>query len=127
MSSYVTLTMRIDTFDELINDLRTYCTQLDNYYDIESGIHLIDYLYDEYDNQGMKIHCDKSLKGLPIAKKKKTKNTKNGKNMRNYSLNALKMKIFLMMMGKLMKKECTNIRTLIKLIKSSKTIKRVAH
>lgn len=48
MSSYVTLTMRIDTFDELINDLRTYCTQLDNYYDIESGIHLIDYLYDEY-------------------------------------------------------------------------------
>lgn len=48
MSSYVTLTMRIDTFDELINDLRTYCTQLNNYYDIESGIHLIDYLYDEY-------------------------------------------------------------------------------
>lgn len=48
MSSYVTLTIRTDIFDELINDLRTYCTQLDNYYDIESGIHLIDFLYDEY-------------------------------------------------------------------------------
>ncbi len=29
--------------------------------------HYIDYLYNEYDNQGMKIHYDKKLKGLPIA------------------------------------------------------------
>lgn len=48
MSSYVTLSMRIDTFDEIINDLREYCTQLDNYYDMESCIHLIDYLFEEY-------------------------------------------------------------------------------
>lgn len=48
MSSYVTLSMRIDLFDELINDLREYCTQLDNYYEIESGIHLIDLLFEEY-------------------------------------------------------------------------------
>jgi len=48
MSSYVTLSMRIDTFDEIINDLREYCTQLDNYYDMESCIHLIDFLFEEY-------------------------------------------------------------------------------
>lgn len=48
MTSYVTLNLRIDLFDELINDLREYCTQLDNYYEIESGIHLIDLLFEEY-------------------------------------------------------------------------------
>lgn len=48
MSQYVTLNLRIDLFDELINDLREYCTQLDNYYEIESGIHLIDLLFEEY-------------------------------------------------------------------------------
>lgn len=48
MSSYVTLSMRIDLFDELINGLRSYCTQLDNYYDMESVVHLIDYLFEEY-------------------------------------------------------------------------------
>ena len=48
MSSYVTLTMRVDLFDEIINGLREYCTQLDNYYDMESCIHLIDYLFEEY-------------------------------------------------------------------------------
>ena len=29
--------------------------------------HYVDYLYDEYDSKGMKIHYDKSLEGLPIA------------------------------------------------------------
>ena len=29
--------------------------------------HYVDYLYNEYDNRGMKIHFDKSLKGLPVA------------------------------------------------------------
>lgn len=48
MSSYVTLTMRVDLFDEIINGLREYCTQLDNYYDMESVVHLIDYLFEEY-------------------------------------------------------------------------------
>lgn len=48
MSSYVTLSMRIDLFDEIINGLREYCTQLDNYYDMESVVHLIDYLFEEY-------------------------------------------------------------------------------
>ena len=48
MSSYVTLTMRVDLFDEIINGLREYCTQLDNYYDVESVVHLIDYLFEEY-------------------------------------------------------------------------------
>ena len=27
----------------------------------------VDYLYDKYDNKGMKIHYDKSLKDLPVA------------------------------------------------------------
>ena len=48
MSSYVTLSMRIDLFDEIINGLREYCTQLDNYYEMESVVHLIDYLFEEY-------------------------------------------------------------------------------
>ena len=48
MSQYITLSMRIDTFDEIINGLRLYCTQLDNYYDMESVVHLIDYLFEEY-------------------------------------------------------------------------------
>ena len=48
MSSYVTLSMRIELFDEIINGLRSYCTQLDNYYDMESVVHLIDYLFEEY-------------------------------------------------------------------------------
>ena len=48
MSSYVTLTMRVDLFDEIINGLREYCTQLENYYDMESVVHLIDYLFEEY-------------------------------------------------------------------------------
>lgn len=48
MSQYITLSMRIDLFDSLINGLREYCTQLDNYYDMESCIHLIDFLFEEY-------------------------------------------------------------------------------
>lgn len=48
MSQYITLSMRIDTFDEIINGLRSYCSNLDNYYDMESCVHLIDYLFEEY-------------------------------------------------------------------------------
>ena len=48
MSQYVTLNLRIDLFDEIINGLREYSTQLDNYYDMESVVHLIDYLFEEY-------------------------------------------------------------------------------
>lgn len=48
MSQYITLTMRIDTFDGLMNNLRSYCSNLDEYYEIEDTVHLIDYLYEEY-------------------------------------------------------------------------------
>lgn len=48
MTQYITLSMRIDLFDEIINGLREYCSNLDNYYDMESVVHLIDYLFDEY-------------------------------------------------------------------------------
>lgn len=48
MSSYVTLSMRIELFDEIINGLREYCSNLDNYYDMESCVHLIDFLFEEY-------------------------------------------------------------------------------
>lgn len=48
MSSYVTLTMRTDTFDQILNNLRFYCSNLDEYYEIENTVHLIDYLYEEY-------------------------------------------------------------------------------
>lgn len=60
MSQYVTLTIRIDTFDEIMNCLRSYSTQLDDYYDIESTIHLIDFLYEEY--FGSMEEQDKELK-----------------------------------------------------------------
>lgn len=48
MSQYITLSMRTDTFDEILNALRSYCSNLDNYYDMESCVHLIDYLFEEY-------------------------------------------------------------------------------
>ena len=48
MSQYITLTMRTDTFDGLMNNLRSYCSNLDEYYEIEDTVHLIDYLYEEY-------------------------------------------------------------------------------
>lgn len=48
MSSYVTLSMRTDTFDQILNNLRSYCSNLDEYYEIEDTVHLIDFLYDEY-------------------------------------------------------------------------------
>lgn len=48
MSQYITLTMRTDTFDGLMNNLRLYCSNLDEYYEIEDTVHLIDYLYEEY-------------------------------------------------------------------------------
>lgn len=48
MTSYVTLSMRTDTFDQILNNLRSYCSNLDEYYEIEDTVHLIDYLYDEY-------------------------------------------------------------------------------
>lgn len=48
MSQYITLSMRTDTFDEILNALRSYCSNLDEYYEMEDTVHLIDYLYDEY-------------------------------------------------------------------------------
>ena len=48
MSSYVTLSMRTDTFDGILNNLRAYCSYLDEYYEIEDVVHTIDFLYEEY-------------------------------------------------------------------------------
>lgn len=48
MSQYITLTMRTDTFDRLMNNLRSYCSYLDEYYEMENTVHLIDFLYEEY-------------------------------------------------------------------------------
>lgn len=48
MSSYVTLSMRTDTFDGILNNLRSYCSYLDEYYEIEDVVHTIDFLYEEY-------------------------------------------------------------------------------
>ena len=48
MSQYITLSMRTDTFDEILNALRSYCSNLDEYYEMEDTVHLIDYLYEEY-------------------------------------------------------------------------------
>lgn len=48
MSSYVTLSMRTDTFDQILNNLRSYCSNLDEYYEIEDTVHLIDFLFEEY-------------------------------------------------------------------------------
>lgn len=48
MSQYVNISMRIDTFDQILNNLRSYCSNLDEYYEIEDTVHLIDYLYEEY-------------------------------------------------------------------------------
>ena len=48
MSQYITLTMRTDTFDRLMNNLRSYCSYLDEYYEMEDTVHLIDFLYEEY-------------------------------------------------------------------------------
>lgn len=48
MSTYVTLSMRTDTFDRIINNLMSYCSTLDDYYEMEDTVHLIDYLDEEY-------------------------------------------------------------------------------
>ena len=48
MSQYVNISMRTDTFDNILNNLRIYCSNLDEYYEIEDTVHLIDYLYEEY-------------------------------------------------------------------------------
>lgn len=48
MSQYVNISMRTDTFDQILNNLRSYCSNLDEYYEIEDTVHLIDYLYEEY-------------------------------------------------------------------------------
>ena len=48
MSSYVTLTMSTQEYHDIINALMSYVTSLDNYYDIEDIIHLIDALEGMY-------------------------------------------------------------------------------
>lgn len=48
MSQYINISMRTDTFDQILNNLRSYCSNLDEYYEIENTIHLIDFLFEEY-------------------------------------------------------------------------------
>lgn len=50
MGFYVTLTMRIDMYGEIIDNLMLYSSYLDNYSDIEDIVHLIDFLGDEYEH-----------------------------------------------------------------------------
>ena len=50
MSHYVTLTLSDNTIREIIDDLEEYCKDLDNYYEIEETVHLIDYLNKEIDS-----------------------------------------------------------------------------
>ena len=50
MSQYVTLTLNENVVQEIIDDLELYCKDLDNYYEIEETVHLIDYLNKEIDS-----------------------------------------------------------------------------
>lgn len=58
MSRYVTLTLNENVVQEIIDDLELYCKDLDNYYEIEETVHLIDCLNEEinsYHNEQNKI------------------------------------------------------------------------
>ena len=48
MSQYINISMRTDTFDQILNNLRSYCSNLNEYYEIEDTVHLIDFLFEEY-------------------------------------------------------------------------------
>lgn len=48
MSSYVNLTINTSMYQQIMDALMSYSTNLDNYYDIEEIIHLIDALEEEY-------------------------------------------------------------------------------
>ena len=52
MGSYVTLTMRVGMYQEIIDALMTYCSKLDDYWSMEEAVHLIDALEEEY-NENM--------------------------------------------------------------------------
>ena len=52
MGQYVTLTMRTDMYREIIDDLISYCSNLDNFFEMQDAVHLIDALEDEY-NESM--------------------------------------------------------------------------
>ena len=48
MGTYVTLTMRTDMYREIIDDLISYCSNLDNFFEMQEAVHLIDSLEEEY-------------------------------------------------------------------------------
>ena len=50
MSSYVTLTLNTHVYDQIIEALMAYCSDLDGYWDMQDAVHLIDYLREEYDD-----------------------------------------------------------------------------
>ena len=58
MSQYVTLTMKRDMYDEIIDDLMIYCSNLNNYSSMEETVHLIDALEEKYQEDMVKQSMD---------------------------------------------------------------------
>lgn len=54
MSSYVTLTLHTHMYDEILEDLISYCSNLDDYWDMRDSVHLIDALEKMYSEDMVK-------------------------------------------------------------------------
>lgn len=54
MSSYVTLTLHTHMYDEILEDLISYCSNLDDYWDMRDAVHLIDALEKMYSEDMVK-------------------------------------------------------------------------
>lgn len=48
MSKYVTLTLHTHVYDQIIEALMTYCSNLDSYWDMQDAVHVIDALEEMY-------------------------------------------------------------------------------
>ncbi len=48
MSKYVTLTLHTHVYDQIIEGLMTYCSNIDGYWDIQDIVHVIDALEEMY-------------------------------------------------------------------------------
>ena len=48
MSKYVTLTLHTHVYDQIIEGLMTYCSNLDSYWDMQDVVHVIDALEEMY-------------------------------------------------------------------------------
>lgn len=58
ISSYVTLNLRTNVYGEIIDALMTYCSKLDNYWDMEECVHIIDSLEELYQEDMVKQNKD---------------------------------------------------------------------